>query len=285
MNRMRRKTKGFTLIELLVVIAIIAILAAILFPIYAKAKESARKATCVSNMKQIGNAFRMYIGDYEDTFPTNRSWADASKSALGPIIREVWLSLNTWDPDGDQIPDRFEKGAPYVEGLYPYLERIVGSEDPATIWKCPKAKASTYPKPSGRGGADTASSRAAVTYAMNFYMVEANEGMLKSTADVMLLREMDAKVNSILRPTETPVGAIDPAPNCPFLCSEADAYGIPKTELKPQMHANGSHLLFADGHAKYYKVSEMSNIGITTAKDAFGRWTNADGNIVITPSL
>ncbi len=59
------KRKGFTLIELLVVIAIIAILAAILFPVFAKARENARKANCQSNLKQMGNAFLMYAQDYD----------------------------------------------------------------------------------------------------------------------------------------------------------------------------------------------------------------------------
>lgn len=61
-----RKNRGFTLIELLVVIAIIAILAAILFPVFAKAREKARQATCTSNLKQIGNAITMYASDYDD---------------------------------------------------------------------------------------------------------------------------------------------------------------------------------------------------------------------------
>lgn len=62
---MRRK--GFTLIELLVVIAIIAILAAILFPVFAKARENARKASCASNEKQMGLAFMQYVQDYDET--------------------------------------------------------------------------------------------------------------------------------------------------------------------------------------------------------------------------
>jgi len=66
---MSRRPTGFTLIELLVVIAIIAILAAILFPVFAQAREKARQASCGSNLKQIGMAFMMYAGDNDERFP------------------------------------------------------------------------------------------------------------------------------------------------------------------------------------------------------------------------
>src|SRR5262249_14289890 len=65
----RRRHSGFTLIELLVVIAIIAILAAILFPVFARAREQARRSACLSNMKQIGLGLGMYMQDYDQTFP------------------------------------------------------------------------------------------------------------------------------------------------------------------------------------------------------------------------
>lgn len=63
------RKRGFTLIELLVVIAIIAILAAILFPVFARAREKARQTACLSNMKQLGLGFMMYSQDYDETFP------------------------------------------------------------------------------------------------------------------------------------------------------------------------------------------------------------------------
>ena len=65
---MVHRRKGFTLIELLVVIAIIAILAAILFPVFAKAREKARTSSCASNLKQLGLAAMMYVQDYDEKF-------------------------------------------------------------------------------------------------------------------------------------------------------------------------------------------------------------------------
>lgn len=70
-----QRSKGFTLIELLVVIAIIAILAAILFPVFAKAREKARAISCMSNEKQIGLASMMYVEDYDEVFPKARNHA------------------------------------------------------------------------------------------------------------------------------------------------------------------------------------------------------------------
>jgi prepilin-type N-terminal cleavage/methylation domain-containing protein/prepilin-type processing-associated H-X9-DG protein len=77
----KRENKGFTLIELLVVIAIIAILAAILFPVFAKAREKARQSACASNLKQLATAWQMYAQDYDETacpatYYVGGSWTD-----------------------------------------------------------------------------------------------------------------------------------------------------------------------------------------------------------------
>ena len=91
--------RGFTLIELLVVIAIIAILAAILFPVFQKVRENARRASCQSNEKQLGIAFMQYSQDYDESVP---------------IMRE---NANTW-------------GAGWAGCIYPYIKSV-------NVFQCP----------------------------------------------------------------------------------------------------------------------------------------------------
>ncbi len=69
------RAKGFTLIELLVVIAIIAILAAILFPVFARAREKARTASCLNNVKELTLGIMMYVQDYDETYPAGYNYA------------------------------------------------------------------------------------------------------------------------------------------------------------------------------------------------------------------
>ena len=83
-----RKKGGFTLIELLVVIAIIAILAAILFPVFAKAREAARKASCQTNMKEIALAFNMYLTDYDAKCFTWATYSGATGASAQAMQRQ-----------------------------------------------------------------------------------------------------------------------------------------------------------------------------------------------------
>ncbi len=90
---MLRKGGGFTLIELLVVLAILAILAAILFPVFARAKEAAKKSACLSNMRQIGAAFSLYLTDYDERMPDRRDLKSSLPGGYRP-----WSSWPPSDP-------------------------------------------------------------------------------------------------------------------------------------------------------------------------------------------
>ena len=107
--------RAFTLIELLVVITIIAILAAILFPVFGRAKAAAKQTACISNLKQIGNSIVLYMGDYDDIFP----YAVDASDKFDP---NIWAS----QPD-------FQAQIPYMlelpDALFPYTKR--------DIFKCP----------------------------------------------------------------------------------------------------------------------------------------------------
>jgi prepilin-type N-terminal cleavage/methylation domain-containing protein/prepilin-type processing-associated H-X9-DG protein len=104
----RTPRAGFTLIELLVVIAIIAILAAILFPVFAKARAQARKTVCLSNMKQIGLGLMMYVQDYDEKLPPFRQVPDGSwwwtakmiswKDVILPYIKSGGRAYNAGEP-------------------------------------------------------------------------------------------------------------------------------------------------------------------------------------------
>jgi prepilin-type N-terminal cleavage/methylation domain-containing protein/prepilin-type processing-associated H-X9-DG protein len=104
---------GFTLIELLVVIAIIAILAAILFPVFARAREKARTASCASNLKQIALAAHMYKSDYDEKNVMDRMQTSNPATPNGPYT-SGGCGTNYW----------------YVDLLYPYTKN-------RQLWTCP----------------------------------------------------------------------------------------------------------------------------------------------------
>ena len=99
-NISSHKKSAFTLIELLVVIAIIAILAAILFPVFARARENARRSSCQSNLKQIALGFMQYTQDYDEKFPGS-DWRQHKLALTRPANPFGW-----------------------ADGLQPYLKSI-----------------------------------------------------------------------------------------------------------------------------------------------------------------
>lgn len=122
MSRAKVRNVGFTLIELLVVIAIIAILAAILFPVFAQARESSYKATCSSNLHQIGMAFMMYATDYDEIFPCPGGGTSLISSGNSPATG--WIQTNSDNTIG---------------GIFPYVKSGDKFTAKANMFSCPSA--------------------------------------------------------------------------------------------------------------------------------------------------
>jgi len=113
--------RAFTLIELLVVIAIIAILAAILFPVFAQAKESAKKTSQLSNIKQMGTATAIYMGDNDDCFPrafTIRADGTARWNTVHPVPHNWKTQADGWEQPAIQA----ENAGFWANALYPYTK-------------------------------------------------------------------------------------------------------------------------------------------------------------------
>lgn len=122
------RRNGFTLIELLVVIAIIAILAAILFPVFAKAREAARGTSCLSNMKQVATSLIMYSQEYDSSYP----------------CADPGFAISMGDPNGEFYNGH---GAPGTAGYLDYMlnysvrAQLQGYTKSQSIWKCPSDSA------------------------------------------------------------------------------------------------------------------------------------------------
>jgi prepilin-type N-terminal cleavage/methylation domain-containing protein/prepilin-type processing-associated H-X9-DG protein len=119
---MKKRRTGFTLIELLVVVAIVAILAALLFPVFGRAREAARQAQCSSNLKQLGIALREYTDDWDGALPNWRHRPERF-SIYQPNTQEVWKWMLL----------------PYVKSREVFLcpSNPVGWDDPADYWRIP----------------------------------------------------------------------------------------------------------------------------------------------------
>jgi len=160
---MQTRTKGFTLIELLVVIAIIAILAAILFPVFAQARAKARQTTCLNNMRQLGTGLMMYAQDWDETLPLN----DYIGNGLGPL--PGWR-----DP---------RAGDSWCSGIYPYVKN-------SQIYTCPEAYVYSENNPWRSPEKDE---DGVVSYLMNYVTRGQTLAAIPASAALVFLHEGDRR--------------------------------------------------------------------------------------------
>ncbi len=262
--RKQSARRAFTLIELLVVIAIISILAAILFPVFATAREAARKTACLSNLKQMGSAMMMYTQDYDENLPTFTSYCEAARV------------------DNPLAPGSADKPRPMWQfKIYPYAK----SWD---IYTCPSDPANT--------GGDPLKKFYNLSYGYNYGYLSKLEvqGLTTNSADPGCGTEApywfsSKALASVQRPSEIVVIAdgggktfadattMGSAVNPPDAYNSSEFFFAPggggwgldcpswfagtkwnDTDGFAWRHAEGGNAAFADGHSKFYKVGGLA---------------------------
>ncbi len=248
--------RGFTLIELLVVIAIIAILAAILFPVFAQAREKARQTACLSNQKQIGLGLMMYAQDYDEVLPMAQSYG--GYNAAIPSLT-----------------------SPYVQKVQQYGP----TPSPTNIWNCPSDAVARV------GGVSNKQSYAAIFWtagtdrapwgtwtgpADSAYIPGKSLAAFSAPADTFLIAEahqdegiLGTNYVGVKRPYITaaePSTAAYNAQNCTVTSGNRCA------SLKDAPHSLTWNYVFADGHAKALRAEATVGKGVGgSGKDADGQ--------------
>jgi prepilin-type N-terminal cleavage/methylation domain-containing protein/prepilin-type processing-associated H-X9-DG protein len=222
------RQRGFTLIELLVVIAIIAILAAILFPVFARAREKARQASCESNLKQQGLALNMYTSDYDERLPT--------------------ITTPCAGTNADGSAKTAESSISVCARINPYIKNW-------QIWNCPSAGSFGCDNgsiPHHNVNTDITAGRLPGNFQLTYGYVEdmliwgRKEAQYQYPAETVAAGDSSGLINWMrLACSTVQVCSITGGGQCGnFQTVMNDSY---------TRHNGGSNVLFLDGHVKWFK--------------------------------
>lgn len=238
------RANAFTLIELLVVIAIIAILAAVLFPVFAQARAKARQTSCLSNQKQIGNGLMMYVSDFDETYPTiNRAMISGNSYAF-------WMMWTV------QVQ-------PYIKNteVFECASAMMNDKDtPNKDFIClpplgvPRGNACTGP---GNWTPINGAFRVPFKqYGVNEHLVNKNGNWDNPEPQNMATVKRPADIPFIADSAHCMIPTLDRVMHANINRDDWWAYPGPnapnRRDPRTARHSGGSNILFSDGHAKWY---------------------------------
>jgi prepilin-type N-terminal cleavage/methylation domain-containing protein/prepilin-type processing-associated H-X9-DG protein len=250
---------GFTLIELLVVIAVIAILAAILFPVFAQAREKARQTSCLANCKQLGTAFMLYVQDYDERYPLGFGY---SRAVGGWHFGYGHLVPPDWTPPVIPGADTLLSAVSWANAVQPYVKNY-------GVYACPSGTeilgagpldASRYTKPL-KPWVD-------VSYTFNGLLMQCPLAEVATPSQLPLLWEGEGKAKGAGFALTIPrLRCPDPNADCRYVprgqsgCAQGNGgqSGLFAPYRTMWVHNHGAIFVMADGHAKWRRLGGVVN--------------------------
>lgn len=237
---MFRRSRAFTLIELLVVIAIIAILAAILFPVFAQAREKARQAACINNSKQLGLATMQYIQDANERYPL----------AFGYGAGWYWQYISLTPADWRAAADGPVYGIAWANSLMPYIKN-------AGVYSCPSAKEYRF---NGLPYTSAAKKWMNVSYSYNGLLMSYSQAGITAVSSLPMMWEGNGRQTLAGFTVAQPVPKCpEPALPCRYVRTTPQTCRDNKNGERSVMfvaatawvHSKGMTFVMADGHASW----------------------------------